>query len=147
MSLLPWFLKIPGHDQNVRIPSAPFRIAAREDTAATDEPPMTFTWGSTSGSEWDFSFGIPIKQGIPGPIDLKLARKRVRPSQLHPWMYFGPTQPAYTGPGQDQAWELGWQEEQERQYEQWYDDLLWYEKNWYSWGYTDETLPQIVKYI
>jgi len=50
MNLLHWFLKIPEHDQNVRIPSAPSRVVILEDTIPTSEPPQD-TWGMNDAGE------------------------------------------------------------------------------------------------
>jgi len=68
MDLLPWFRRIPGHEINVRIPSAPNTPKVTIDTVETDvieDQPMTFTWGSTRGSDWDFDMSFDVNQGIP----------------------------------------------------------------------------------
>lgn len=47
MNLLPWFLKIAGHEQNVRIPSAPSSPVVLDEAVPTSEPPEdSFGWMS-----------------------------------------------------------------------------------------------------
>lgn len=71
MNLLPWFLKIPGHERNVRIPSAPDRVVILEDTIPTSEPPEdSFGWMSAGPiTQWGKPQGgsvtiIPSESGI-----------------------------------------------------------------------------------
>jgi len=74
MDLLPWFLKIPGHDQNVRIPSAPSSPVLLEDTIATSEPPQdSFGWMSAGPmTQWEkqpelFDYYLDDGGGVPIP--------------------------------------------------------------------------------
>lgn len=70
MNLLAWYSRIPGQEINVRIPSAPNQVKQTTDVVETDPQtqPMTFTWGSSTGSEWNFDVSFDVKQGIDGPI-------------------------------------------------------------------------------
>ncbi len=142
MDLLPWFLKIPGHERNVRIPTAPTKVVQVIDTLEEDAYPWTMTWGSTLGSEWDFSIGFDVNQGIEGPIPLENIPKinQDNPGKPNWWyrVYHGQAD-TYTSRSPEEALydsEMRWQREDERR------QSAWAPGNWWSWGYTDETIPQ-----
>lgn len=141
MNLLPWFLKIPGHEQNVRIPSAPATIVVVEDTIENEQPPMTFTWGSFGGdSSFDMSFAV--KQGIPADLTWESLSKQPSKEEQATFEYW-----------ENQKW---WSKNPypstRSPEERLYDSNMSYEQykeqeyERYRIGpWTDETVPQIFK--
>jgi len=92
--------------------------------------------------KWDFSIGFSINQGGPdmaGVIE-GIPSKRVRPSIWAPKPWGGVLSVGgdydYTAYPTGHEWEMSWAKEEERQYE---------EVRIGRW--TDETIPQIVKYV
>jgi hypothetical protein len=139
MDLLSWFRRIPGHDINVRIPSSPHLPHSPTDTVESS-PTALDLFGFP---DWNFSGGmdisIPIRQVIPVEAAKGIPSKRVRdyatpPGIVYGFQYRGTSQPYYTFED-DYAWEMNWQREEERRATQWTPG------NWWSWGFTDETIP------
>jgi len=149
MDLLPWFRRIPGHEINVRLPSAPNTPKATIDTVETDTiTPLTLETRTYNAYAALSNISIPITQGIDGPIALKNIPQINKDDPGHAdWWYrvhHGSSEPStsYRSPIEaDYDWEMAWQREEERRHTQYTPGYAW------DWGYTDETFPQIVYYV
>jgi len=148
MDLLAWYSRIPGHEQNVRVPSSFSRhaVVVREDTIPTEVPTQPIILLNPYAALSNIS--IPITQGIDGPIALENIPQINKDDPGHAdWWYrvhHGSSEPStsYRSPIEaDHDWEMAWQREEERRHTQYTPGHAW------DWGYTDETLPQIVYYI
>jgi len=80
MSLLAWYLAIPGHEQNVRVPAVLFHLpkATQEEPSASLPIDYPFEWGSSKGSTWNFDMSFEVNQGIPIDAALGIPSKRDR---------------------------------------------------------------------
>lgn len=145
MNLLAWYSRIPGHEQNVRVPSSFSRraVIVREDTIPTVIPTQSILSTRTYNAYATLSnISIPITQGIDGPIALENIPQINKDDPGKPdWWYrvhHGSSEPStYRSPIEaDHDWEMAWQREEERR------EAAWTPGNWWSWGYTDETIPQ-----